>query len=39
MAQRYRRQESDVPERPITFNAAGDLGAFELAELWADRSA
>jgi hypothetical protein len=39
MAQRYRRPESDVPERPITFNAAQDLGAFELAELWADRSA
>jgi hypothetical protein len=39
MAQRYRRPASDVPERPITFNAAQDLGAFELAELWADRSA
>jgi hypothetical protein len=33
MAQRYRRPESDVPERPITFNAAEGLGAFELAEL------
>src|ERR1700678_3023015 len=39
MTQLYRRPESDVPERPITFNAAQDLGAFELAELWADRSA
>jgi hypothetical protein len=35
----YRRLSSDIPERPITFNAAQDLGAFELAELWADRSA
>ena len=35
----YRRLSSDVPERPITFDAAQDLGAFELAELWADRSA
>lgn len=39
MAQQFRRPESDVPERPISFNAAEDLGAFELAELWADRSA
>jgi len=39
MTRQYRRPTSDVPERPITFNAAQDLGAFELAELWADRSA
>jgi hypothetical protein len=26
-------------ERPITFNAAEDLGAFDLAQLWADRTA
>ena len=28
-----------TPERPITFNAAEDLGTFELAQLWADRTA
>jgi hypothetical protein len=39
MAKQYRRPVSEVPERPITFNAAEGLGAFELAELWADRSA
>lgn len=39
MARKYRRPESDVPERPITFNAAEHLGAFELAQLWADRAA
>jgi hypothetical protein len=39
MAQRYQRPESDVPELPISFNAAENLGAFELKELWADRSA
>ena len=31
-----RHAESDTPERPITFRAAEDLGAFELAQLWAD---
>jgi hypothetical protein len=30
---------SHIPERPITFRAAEDLGAFELAQLWADRTA
>ena len=34
-----RHAESDTPERPITFRAAEDLGAFELAQLWADRMA
>ena len=33
----YKR--SETPERPITFGAAQDLGAFQLAELWADRTA
>jgi hypothetical protein len=33
----HKRPES--PERPITFHAAEDLGAFQLAELWADRTA
>jgi len=28
-----------TPPRPITFRAAEDLGAFELAQLWADRTA
>jgi hypothetical protein len=29
----------EAPERPVTFRAAEDLGAFQLAELWADRVA
>lgn len=33
----YKR--SETPERPITFRAAEDLGAFDLAQLWADRTA
>ena len=33
------RKRSETPGRPITFNAAEDLGAFGLAELWADRTA
>ena len=33
------QKRSDAPERPITFHAAEDLGAFELAQLWADRTA
>jgi hypothetical protein len=33
------QKRSDAPERPITFRAAEDLGAFELAQLWADRPA
>jgi hypothetical protein len=32
-------KRSENPERPITFNAAENLGAFQLAELWADRTA
>ena len=28
-----------VPERPITFRVAEDLGAFELTQLWADCTA
>jgi len=32
-------KRSETPERPITFRAAEDLGAFQLAELWADRTA
>jgi hypothetical protein len=32
-------KRSQTPERPITFKAAEDLGAFQLAELWADRTA
>jgi hypothetical protein len=34
-----RRAESGTPERPITFRAAEELGAFELARLWADPTA
>ena len=33
------RNRSEPPSRPITFRAAEDLGAFELAQLWADRRA
>jgi hypothetical protein len=33
------RKPSEGPSRPITFNAAEDLGAFDLAQLWADRTA
>lgn len=33
------RKQNDPPQRPITFRAAEDLGAFELAQLWSDRLA
>lgn len=33
------QKRPDAPERPVTFNAAESLGAFELAQLWADRTA
>jgi hypothetical protein len=33
------RKRSDPPPRPVTLSAAEDLGPFELAELWADRTA
>jgi hypothetical protein len=36
---RSSQRRSDAPERPVTFNAAERLGAFELAALWADRMA
>ena len=39
MNRSHKRAEADPPERPITFRAAEDLGAFELAELWSDRTA
>jgi hypothetical protein len=39
VSRQYRRPESDVPERPITFKAAENIGAFELAELWSNRMA
>jgi hypothetical protein len=39
MNRSHKRPESGAPERPITFRAAEDLGAFELAQLWADRVA
>jgi hypothetical protein len=32
-------KRDETPSRPITFRAAEDLGAFELAQLWADRTA
>ncbi len=35
----HNRAGADAPGRPITFRAAEDLGAFELAQLWSDRSA
>jgi hypothetical protein len=33
------RKRPETPGRPITFIAAEDLGAFDLAQLWADRTA
>jgi hypothetical protein len=38
MNRSHKRAEAGAPERPITFRAAEDLGAFELAQLWADRA-
>jgi hypothetical protein len=35
----HKRAGADAPGRPITFRAAEDLGAFELAQLWADCTA
>jgi hypothetical protein len=32
-------KSDENPSRPITFRAAEDLGPFELAQLWADRTA
>jgi hypothetical protein len=32
-------KSDETPSRPITFRAAEDLGPFELAQLWADRTA
>ena len=32
-------KRDEAPSRPITFRAAEDLGAFELAQLWTDRTA
>jgi hypothetical protein len=39
MNRSHRHADAAAPERPITFRAAEDLGAFELAQLWADRTA
>ena len=33
------RKRNTPPQRPITFRAAEELGAFELAQLWSDRTA
>lgn len=32
-------ERDETPSRPITFRAAEDLGPFELAQLWCDRTA
>lgn len=32
-------KRDETPSRPITFRAAEDMGAFELAQLWTDRTA
>jgi hypothetical protein len=32
-------QRDEMPSRPITFRAAEDLGPFDLAQLWCDRTA
>jgi hypothetical protein len=37
--QSQRRAEDGSPQRPITFRAAEELGPFELAQLWCDRTA
>jgi hypothetical protein len=39
MNRSHKRAKAGPSERPITFRAAEDLGAFELAQLWADRTA
>jgi hypothetical protein len=31
------RKHSEPPQRPVTFRAAEEMGAFELAQLWSDR--
>lgn len=36
MNRSHKRAAAGAPERPITFRAAEALGAFELAQLWAD---
>ncbi|MGH3298421.1 MAG: hypothetical protein ACRDP7_42190 [Trebonia sp.] len=33
------REGPEIPSRPITFRAAEELGPFELAQLWTDRTA
>src|SRR5690242_4921909 len=33
------RKPAETPSRPLTFRAAEELGAFDLAQLWADRTA
>ena len=33
------RKRDETPSRPITFRAAEELGPFELAQLWIDRTA
>ena len=35
----WSQKRPDDPGRPVTFNAAESLGPFELAQLWADRTA
>ncbi len=32
-------KQDETPSRPITFRAADDLGPFDLAQLWCDRTA
>src|ERR1700722_6231258 len=39
MNRSHKRAKSGTPERPITFRAAEELGAFEFAQLWTDRTA
>ncbi len=33
------KRQADTPLRPVTFAAADSIGAFELAQLWSDRTA
>jgi hypothetical protein len=39
VAPSHRRSASEEPHRPLTFRAAQELSAFELARLWADPEA
>jgi hypothetical protein len=37
--ERFPVKRDEPPARPITFHAAEDLGPFDLAQLWPERTA